>query len=204
MLAKRGRLPQPAALLLDALYRPVSAFARRAPHPARNERILPVERFDAAFDAAFERARPNIGLAQVRSSGFLNWRYVDAPFASYDCRALFRDGELAGYVVLNRADTPIGLFGRVTDIFAYAGTARDYALLLGEADRVFRAWGCDTGQLGSCAMPAIDAAARMAGFGFRKHTRALILKHADDDRTQYLADHFDRVHFFRGDHDEDY
>lgn len=84
--------------------RPAGGFPAR---PATEElEVRRVERFDAATDALWDRMKDVTGLAIVRDSAYLNWRYADAhdrSYELYECRQL-STGELRGLCVWTRSD----------------------------------------------------------------------------------------------------
>lgn len=204
-LAARGKAPAGAGSVLDALARlPVAITGLGKAAPRQNERVEPIPDFGREFDDAWTRAAPTVALAQSRSSAFLSWRYVDMPLNSYESHALRRDGALEGYVVTTVQDTADGPVGRIADIFAYRGAVRDYALLLASADTRLRDAGCILTEISYAPSPSIDAAARSLGFLMRKEGLPLVMRHDLPAMNAKLPDLIDRVHFCRGDHDEDY
>jgi hypothetical protein len=63
-------------------------------------RLEALERFDARFDALWERAKPHLGIAVRRNAEYLNWRYVAMPTHRHErLAAVTPTGEVAGYVV---------------------------------------------------------------------------------------------------------
>ncbi|SDD76637.1 hypothetical protein SAMN05421538_102384 [Paracoccus isoporae] len=205
VLARRTRLAAPLAPVLDLAGRigtGLGGLRRIAAAPT--ERIAPVARFDARFDAAWAVARPGLALAQCRSAAFLNWRYVDMPVTEYRRAMLCRGDELAGYVVWRILDGARGRLCQVTDVFAYAGDRRSYALLLGAVDADARHNRCDFAELSLAGTTGLAEAAARSGFGLGKATLPLALQHDDPQMSARLPDLARKLHFSRGDHDEDY
>ncbi len=63
-----------------------------------------VSQFDDAFDELWKRLRNRHRVMLVRDAAYLNWRYVHIPLREYACFAARAGGELAGYIVLRRAE----------------------------------------------------------------------------------------------------
>lgn len=204
-LSERRPIPSGVSQVLSVIGKlGVAATNMRRPNPGRNEVICPVETFSEEFDTAWDAIASRIGYAQVRSSRHLNWRYVDMPIRQYQRAELRRDGRLIGYVVISLYQLEKSLVGRVVDIFAYDDEARDYALLLGWADRQFAAQGCDRSEVSFGVSPSIEKAARACGFLLRKETRPIAAFMRDPVAMQGLEEALSTMHFCRGDHDEDY
>jgi hypothetical protein len=76
--------------------------------------IKPVERFDSRFDALWDKTHKKFGITIVRSSSFLNWRFMDNPNAKSQVITAEKDGTLVGYIVLNtlrKENSKIGFIG---------------------------------------------------------------------------------------------
>lgn len=68
--------------------------------------VREVARFGAEVDALFERMKPQLKMAIVRDSAYLNWRYADAHDARYrlyECREA-KNGSLRGICVYTVCD----------------------------------------------------------------------------------------------------
>jgi hypothetical protein len=61
-----------------------------------------VQRFPREVDALFERVAPSLGLAALRDTRRLDWRYADHPEHEYSIALAHSGGELAGYAVYRR------------------------------------------------------------------------------------------------------
>jgi len=205
MLAGRGKVPAAIGGLLDvAGAAPAAITGLRQAAPRGDERVEAVSTFGPEFDDAWERAAPSVSLAQVRSAAFLTWRYEAMPLRKYDRFALRRGGRLAGYAILSVDGAAGRQVGRIVDIFAYDGAVRDYALMLAAADARFRRAGCAYSEISYACTPAIDSAARRSGFLLRKDGLPFVMRHDVPDVNAKLPDMVERIHFCRGDHDEDY
>jgi len=78
-------------------------FPRRRPRPD-GPRVVPVDRFDDAFDRLAERSGRRYRLLINRDAAHLNWRYVDCPTRK-TLRWQVRSGnEVIGYAVLRVTD----------------------------------------------------------------------------------------------------
>jgi hypothetical protein len=80
-------------------------------------RLESLERFDARFDALWERAKPQLGIAVRRDAEYLNWRYVAMPTHRHErLAAITARGEAAGYVVWRPIPAGGGLVVWVLDV----------------------------------------------------------------------------------------
>lgn len=198
-------LPRPIARGIDsAASVPLGLLSLRHPRLTKNEKIEPIETFTHEFDDAWARVEGQISFALARKADFLNWRYVDMPICTYERAALRLEGVLIGYVVIciqrvNGLDV-----GRVTDIFAYDGAERTFALLLSWADRRFREVGCAHSEVSFGVNKALDKACSRCGFLLRKRTRPIASTIIKADDRAGLKEAMRTFHFCRGDHDEDY
>ena len=80
-----------------------------------------VSRFDSTWDDAWDELRSVYGLTTWRSATFLNWRYIDYPYALYQC-FVTRDGSLVTGMIALRLETPaMGNVVRIVDLVAKPG-----------------------------------------------------------------------------------
>jgi GNAT superfamily N-acetyltransferase len=70
--------------------------------------VQPVTRFDAAFDAFAARKVEQNELSPLKSSAYLNWRYLNCPTRTYQCFRVDEGDQLRGAVVLRVNDDPGG------------------------------------------------------------------------------------------------
>jgi len=63
--------------------------------------VMSIERFDSRFDEFNRKILPRVGVSTVKSSTYLNWKYIDRPFRTEKVLAVERNGELKGFVVLS-------------------------------------------------------------------------------------------------------
>jgi Acetyltransferase (GNAT) domain len=66
--------------------------------------VLPIERFGEDADELWRRLRPEIEMGTVRDAAFLNWRYIDCPFAPHGAFGLFDAGGALRGAYVSRAD----------------------------------------------------------------------------------------------------
>lgn len=158
-----SRVPAPvAAILAPALNAALSS--RRAPRalPA-GFRALPVERFDARFDALWAQVAPALPIAAVRDAAYLNWRYVDTPTRKHRAVEVRRGDALAGFCVF---EVGAGR-GFLVDLLGADAAAEDAAVAAALAE--LRAAGCGLALLST--MPCARLAAALRRNGFLAHPR---------------------------------
>jgi len=73
-------------------------------HEPRRCRIVPLERFDARFDALWSRHADLARVMQVRDQAFLDWRYCAVPSFGYRPYGVFVGDRLEGYFVLRTVE----------------------------------------------------------------------------------------------------
>jgi hypothetical protein len=107
--------------------------------------VKEVERFDQRFDRLWDRVKNSIPVINVRSSTFLNWRYIDSPmkhhvFAVEDAQS----GDVRGYTALKMDPENDKKIGLLMDCFCSPEEPAVVNLLLDEAIRFFKRNGCST------------------------------------------------------------
>lgn len=122
-------------------------------------RVEVVDRYDERFDALFLRVAKQLPILGDRSSGFLNWRFADAPGVRYRALTLSdEENQLRSYLVYHFHGTSAHLAD-----FLYEEPA-DLAVLLVELLTIARRWGMETAIV-ECLVP--DSIARLlTRFGF--------------------------------------
>lgn len=83
-------------------------------------------RFDGYFDELFQKAVDNKTIYGVRSSEYLNWRYIDCPLYSTEVAVLKKKTELLGYIVFFIE----GKTAVLKDIFCVPDSSVEESLLL--------------------------------------------------------------------------
>ncbi len=110
--ARLGRSPSTRALsvIVRKLLAMRSAWSRAGRSAAY--RVEEIARFDAAFDALFDRAAGALAIAAVRNAAYLNWKFVEKPDNRYRRFCAFDSSDvLRAYVVVSggeQGEEPIG------------------------------------------------------------------------------------------------
>jgi hypothetical protein len=100
--------------------------------------VAPVARFDARYDALWDRAGASYAMCVRRDAAYLDWKYVDCPHRRYDIVEATRGGGLAGFAV-SRHEEHRGLrLGWIVDLFADAGDRAVRDALIGHVLDGFR------------------------------------------------------------------
>ena len=134
LVAQRAPLPGLgtfAALAARPLFPPLAI----SPPPGDGITVTPVERFDGAFDALWERIRGCHRVIVARDATYLDWRFHQIPRRRFQCFRATVDGELRGYIVLRAAEIAGMQGGLIVDFVVDASPAGDRAgrALLAEA-----------------------------------------------------------------------
>lgn len=143
LLARRlGRIPSamlsPLAETLLGLVFP----ARRSFRPPSEVEVTPLEEsFGKAFDRLWENASPPYDFIAERKASYLQWKYREIPYVTYDIYQALRGGELAGYLVLRDTEKNGVKLGLLIDWFAHPD---DAAVLDSLIDRAAE-WGREKG-----------------------------------------------------------
>jgi hypothetical protein len=93
---------------------PIMVFDRLTKFDARGFKVEEVFDFGAEFDAMFERAANGHKVACVRDRDYLEWRYLDAPARRQIPLAVRHNGELAGFLAIER----LGECAAIADLFS--------------------------------------------------------------------------------------
>lgn len=99
------RLPLPGlSALAAALSRPFAPPLPSSAPPVDSVTVVPVERFDSTFDVFWQRICSRQRVMVVRDAAYLDWRFRQIPLRRYfPFQAVVAD-DLAGYIVLRRAE----------------------------------------------------------------------------------------------------
>ena len=152
-----------AGRLLDMAWR-LRHPERRRPGAEDDVVLAPVARFDARYDALWDRAGASYAMCVRRDAAYLNWKYVECPHRRYDIVEATRGGTLAGFVV-SRHEEHRGLrLGWIADLFAHADDNAVRDALIGRTLDGFRRAGVARAQ--AFTMNAAVGAG-LAGRGFR-------------------------------------
>jgi GNAT superfamily N-acetyltransferase len=125
-LLKRPTLSNALAFPIRHLIDAVDSIIR-ATTPKRQ--IDRVERFDDRFDEFFRRVMPLIGISSVRTSDYLNWKYVDRPYPADPILVARHDDRILGYAVLAQEPRVDVKQGTILDIMAEPGDSATIAAL---------------------------------------------------------------------------
>ncbi|MFQ6104546.1 MAG: GNAT family N-acetyltransferase [Candidatus Glassbacteria bacterium] len=75
--------------------------------PSLRYRIAAVDRFENGFDELWNRVSMQMGIAVVRDSAYLNWRYVENPQCNYEIYvAKDSRGGVAGFIIFTLLPAP--------------------------------------------------------------------------------------------------
>lgn len=143
LLSRRlGPLPAKILYPLASAYLGLAHPARGAFRPPRGVEVVPLEgSFGVDFDRLWEKASPPYDFIAERKSRYLEWKYHEVPYVSYEIFQAFRDKDLAGYIVLRDAEKNGVKLGLLIDWFAHPG---DIAVLEALLDRAAD-WGREKG-----------------------------------------------------------
>lgn len=95
--------------------------------PLEGVAVAPVERFDSAFDALWERISGRQRVMVLRDAAYLDWRFHRIPLRHYQPLQALVDGELAGYIVLREAEIAGMRAGLVVDFVVEPSPAGERA-----------------------------------------------------------------------------
>ena len=137
-------LPAPVRLplfrsLFSAIVRSVDAITYRLSSGPGH--IIEIHKFDKRFDEFMSRVAPKLGVCPLKTSDYLNWKYVDGPFARRVLFALETDNDIGGFVVLTVTRGTDGATGVILDVMADPDDTRAISALCTAAVRFFRGEG---------------------------------------------------------------
>lgn len=108
-----------AVKLLSAIGKSVLAVAEfcvRLYHYRNIKKTIKVNRFDFNFDNLAQRLSSKIRISPLKSSSYLNWKYIDLPYSKIEALAVNKEGRIAGFVVLGISSTVGYPEGTIIDI----------------------------------------------------------------------------------------
>ena len=98
-----------------------------------------IDRFDESFDPLFEQAMADSNNSTMRTSAYLNWKYIDRPYRREEVFSIEEDGNKLGYVILGFSPyNKQYKEGVIVDIMAYNQDASTISKLLKLAIKYFR------------------------------------------------------------------
>ena len=128
-------------------------------------RVAEVARFDAAFDALFERTAPALPIAVARTSAYLNWKFVEKPGNRYRRLAAYdSSGVLRAYAVVTGGKQEKAPIGSILDLLGDPGHPEALDAVL----RSGLAWLRSQGVVEVSCVGSERALARLGRFGFRQ------------------------------------
>lgn len=74
-------------------------------------KISRIDWFDSRFDDLNTKIIPKLGISGLKTSAYLNWKFIDRPFRTSTVFAAEEDGQLLGYIVVairTQSDPPEG------------------------------------------------------------------------------------------------
>ena len=176
---------------------PIMVFDRLTKSDARGFTAREVYEFGSEFDAMFEHAAAQHRVACVRMSDYLAWRYLDAPAHRQTPLAVRQNGELVGFVALERA----GEFAAIADIFS-APDARLLDAMLQLAIDYAGAAGCSVLEVSTTQDSALARRLRRHGFIGREERGFQVAVENDDPQIDALIN-AQSWHFTEADQDMD-
>ena len=130
-----------------------------------NLRMVPIARFDGAFDALWREHSNTAPVMQIRDHRYLQWRYLSVPEFGYRPFAFFRGERLLGYWVLRMMALKGQLFGVLVDVFPFPMESRSVTLeIFHSSQQYVKAHG---GDFLTCLLPPKHAEV-LKRAGFRK------------------------------------
>lgn len=197
---RRPSWPMPINRLISALTLPYVRLVARA-RPLRAE-IEPIRRFDASFDALWERLGPRFAFAVRRDAAYLNWKYIEPPHVRYAVVALKRDAAVHGYAVYRHLQEPRGRVTLLVDYLVDPDDAAGFKTLLRWVDREAR--DADSDKIRTFATHAsFRRLMRKSGYFQVRSTMDFVAK---INQVNVAADFYsttDRWHVTLGDSDQD-
>jgi GNAT superfamily N-acetyltransferase len=197
------KLPVLVSLLapLVRLALTVTDFFLLAPPPSSSN-ISTVDRFDSRFDRLMEQATPSDPICPVKTSAYLNWRYVDRPFRRDTILVSQHNGSLKGAVVFCLSPYRTGArTGVIVDLLAQPGDETTTSSLVRSAILELKRMNVEAI---TCIITNTQYERVFRKYGFRKDKsgKAVLLGnlHKASFRTESLLE-LSNWHISRGDSD---
>lgn len=138
---------------------------RLAPFTSPFTSINPIENFDEAFDALWQKHSTIAPVIQIRDRRYLQWRYLSVPEFGYRPFAVLRDGRMLGYLVIRMMALKGRTFGVLLDVFPFPmGSGSIIHEIFSFSRRYVKAHG---GDFLTCLLPQRDVGI-LKRAGFRK------------------------------------
>jgi hypothetical protein len=103
-----------------------------------NIKIETIKRFDSRFDSFQKEIGIRIGISTIKTTEFLNWKYVDRPFTKNQIIASEREGKLTGFLVMAPNSKKNFPEGAIVDIMADPDDSESINALIKEAISHFK------------------------------------------------------------------
>ena len=95
----------------------LSRFTRKVMSVKKNILMQQIDRFDESLDVALEQFMKPYSVAVLRTSRYLNWKFVDQPHMKYKLFLATSDTQVLGYVILRSGEPPLeNHYGVITEI----------------------------------------------------------------------------------------
>ncbi len=133
------RLSKPIEFLFPFL----SSIVSSRDETKEDFRIVEVGRLDDHITELWEKVSHDHDIILVRDKRYLNWRYAEKPDSDYRIYVAYRDGVIAGYLVLTSKEYFFIKKGYIVDILADSPEA--FRCLIGKAIEYFTEENVDVG-----------------------------------------------------------
>jgi len=128
------RLIAPFAKYFIAAY----DFLVYLPYFSTDLSVSKTPRFDSRFDKLFDKVLSRFRIIGERKAAYLNWRYVDKPFADHTVLTLKRGNDLVGYIVLQIIEEKAYKVGIINDLLTDPEVSSHIGTLIYAALSYFR------------------------------------------------------------------
>ena len=117
----------------------LSRFTRKVMSVKQNILVQEIDRFDEALDVELEQFMKPYSVAVLRTSRYLNWKFVDQPHMKYKLFLARSDKQLLGYVILRSGEPPLeNHYGVITEIMTNYEDLTTFKHLLSFSIKLFQ------------------------------------------------------------------
>lgn len=160
-------------------------------------------RFQSEADELFQQIKQHYHLAVERTSRYLNWKFVDQPFAKFQRYYIVHKEQIIGLLIYRLARDPEPPIGIICELYTVDNSIQTLAQIIRSARSMLLAQGA-IGVYCASALPAQQTALDMAGFLRISSKRVLISFQDSALNGQSLpVCETSPTLFGRGDHDLD-
>jgi Acetyltransferase (GNAT) domain len=170
--------------------------------PEPNTGFRKITQFDNAFDELWQSCSPDYDIAIVRSSTYLNWRYIQRPDLQYFPFGHYEGDKLKGYVVLKLYKEENMLRGHIVDIFARKDDKETLSNLIDGSLSFFIEKAVDEVMVWFWGNPVVEDLFTEKGFDRLPQDRPLILRINKDHKYQEKVKDNSHWYFCMGDSSE--